>query len=259
MSKWSEKEIKYLIDNFAQTLYIEMENHLGRTHQSISKKAWQLSLKQDKDVAYSTRTYNINKDFFKEPNLINSYWAGFIAADGNIFKNQVKIQINNKDRILLERLKKDINFTGNIIEHKGRFCSSNSYTKSSSSISFSNQNIVNDLLKNFNICGNKSLILESPTNLSFDNSLAFIIGNLDGDGSILKIKNRPSFLMRFHGTYSLLDWIKEILSQIYKIDRKIVSCGNIYRLEFSGNYSKEIGITLKSIPILKLDRKWGII
>ena len=32
-------------------------------------------------------SYDYDNYFFESPDLINSYWAGFIAADGNIYKD----------------------------------------------------------------------------------------------------------------------------------------------------------------------------
>lgn len=56
------------------------------------------------------RKYNVNDDFFESPSLLNSYWAGFIAADGNLSGNYRKLNIGlaKKDKCILEQFLKDI-------------------------------------------------------------------------------------------------------------------------------------------------------
>ena len=48
-----------------------------------------------------------------------AYWLGFIFADGNIYKNQLSIEINEKDILLLEQFKKDLKLNSKIsIRHR---------------------------------------------------------------------------------------------------------------------------------------------
>ena len=42
--------------------------------------------------------YTKNEDFFSVPNLTNSYWAGFIAADGHLTSKGATLQINIQAR-----------------------------------------------------------------------------------------------------------------------------------------------------------------
>ena len=56
--------------------------------------------------------YKYDKQFFnKIDNEEKSYWAGFIAADGNIRKDflKMRIELNIKDYSHLEKFKKSIN------------------------------------------------------------------------------------------------------------------------------------------------------
>lgn len=50
--------------------------------------------------------YQKNHNFFKNKNPLNSYWAGFIAADGSISSkgNELKIALSAKDAGHLEKL-----------------------------------------------------------------------------------------------------------------------------------------------------------
>lgn len=52
-------------------------------------------------TGYKQRTYNVDDFFFNTPNELNSYYAGFIAADGHICsrnseKRTLKIGLSSK-------------------------------------------------------------------------------------------------------------------------------------------------------------------
>ena len=49
--------------------------------------------------------YNKNHDFFTVPNKLNSYWAGFIAADGCVTgKHILAIKLSEKDKEHLQKI-----------------------------------------------------------------------------------------------------------------------------------------------------------
>ena len=55
-------------------------------------------------TGYKQRTYNVDDFFFNIPNELNSYYAGFIAADGNIRSvpmNTQRIQVPIYDQAYL--------------------------------------------------------------------------------------------------------------------------------------------------------------
>ena len=69
------------------------------------------------------KLYTQNENFFSEPNDKNSYWAGFIAADGGIEKtsNRLRIGLSIKDRELLEVFAQQVEFTGPITDYTSSF------------------------------------------------------------------------------------------------------------------------------------------
>lgn len=254
MGRWTEQEIEYLNKNFKNTNFIQLQSWLGRSRQSIACKAHRLNLIQDYETSYLSRTIEYNYLFFKQSNILNSYWAGFIAADGNIYKNQLKIHINLKDKILLERFKQDIQYAGEIHYHRAR-----GKTKESASLTISGKNLVQDLYTNFNITPKKSLTLEPPIAIDEENALSYITGLLDGDGTIRIRKDKNILSIKFNGTKKILSWIKYILSNITPIKANIHTYSSVSELVLLGKTAEMIGKKLKSIPIDKLDRKWGII
>ena len=64
-------------------------------------------------TGYKQRTYNVDDFFFNIPNELNSYYAGFIAADGcicsrNRDKRTLKIGLSSKDSKWLKTFKEKI-------------------------------------------------------------------------------------------------------------------------------------------------------
>lgn len=195
----------------------------------------------------SNKKYSINDDFFSNISPLNSYWAGFIAADGNIYKNSLAIYISIKDKEHILRFMDDVKFTGKLREYtiynKFVMCG----------VSITSNKIVNDLKTYFNIVPKKSLILTPPEltdRLCISN---FIVGYIDGDGSIGHYNNNYQF--DCVGTIDMLSWIKNSLPDMPKINR----CGNVFRLRCTNKKARNNLVYLKSNAIRFLDRKWNIV
>ncbi len=161
------------------------------------------------------RKYLVNDYFFTHPNILNSYWAGFIAADGCVYHREhcqstLTIKLSSKDYDQLEYFINDINYTGNIKVFTCKNDSKNLEFKSKFSekclISIRSSKMCEDLQNNYNIIPRKSLILRAPNKLHIDYAIAFIIGYIDGDGCISHNYDFPSLSML--GTQDVLCWIK---------------------------------------------------
>ena len=141
-----------------------------------STKVWNI-LKYN-NIEIRRKHSKINETYFDNPNTEKSaYWAGFIAADGYIYKpnNYVRLEINIKDKQHLELLGNDIG--KNVTEYNKH---------NSCKLTISSKHIINTL-EQYNITQNKSLTLQFPTNINTDNIHHFIRGYFDGDGSFYKI------------------------------------------------------------------------
>lgn len=218
------------------------------------------------------RIYNVNDNFFEKPDVLNCYWAGFIAADGCIIEgkkqNQLSIGLAKKDFDHLNLFKNDIDFNGPI---------KNNYIKKiykneekffeSSQLYITSQKISDDLYKNFNITPRKSLTL-LPPNLSDTNLIdAFICGYIDGDGSVYLCKNnvrniQDSLVISMLGTYEIVSWIKERFSQILgkefgSIQKNHNSEKNTYVYSIGQSKgAREIFKHFYNLNVPKLKRKW---
>ena len=215
------------------------------------------------------RQYNVNDNFFEIPDIINSYWSGFIAADGCILQgrkqNKLSIGLSSKDKQHLQIFKDIINFTGPILETSIKRDDKIFY---SSIIHITSQKISDDLYKNFNITPKKSLTLLPPNIIDEKLIDAFICGYIDGDGSIVMYKSKTrhiqeSLSISMLGTYEMVTWIKNRFTNILGKE-----CGSIQKKDKNNDkntYSYTIGNSKNvreifkhfyQIDVPKLKRKW---
>lgn len=240
MKKWQKKEIQYLLENFGKIKAKDIAQTLGRSFNAVHKKAQSLNLIGDQGI---NRKYSIDEQYFKIPNVENSYWAGFIAADGCVTGGYLKIMLQLSDVIILERFKTAIKYDGPIyIDKKRNRCSLEIHKKS----------ITSDLHNIWSITERKSLTLKPPVqNLNDECFISFIVGIIDGDGSIYFEKNnylRISLL----GTKDILQWIKNRL----QINSSLQKIGNIYKLKYSGKYAHILISKINHPKQSFLERKW---
>lgn len=129
-------------------------------------------------VALRKRSPQIHYDIeaFKHLSQESCYWAGFIAADGNVRSDRDTIQVHLaiKDINHLLKLKKFVCLDGDV-----------EVFKTSCRLSINGNWFVKDLNDNFNITPKKSLTYCPPT-LPSHLMKHFIRGYFDGDGSITK-------------------------------------------------------------------------
>lgn len=228
----------------------------GKNTKEISKIldcSIHLILKRIKKVGFKLREYRntLNHTFFSNFTDESCYWAGFIAADGWIGKNNgLGIEIKDKEHI--EKFYKIINAKTKIYNRLR--AKSNTYC-----IRITSKQIIKDLQQNFNIIQNKSLVLLPPNILENNYLSHFIRGYIDGDGCLLKTRPIISVL----GTQEMLIWIKELLNKNcnLKLRSNIYKKKNIYQLSIGGSIQcpKIISWLYKdSTPDTRLDRKYEI-
>jgi hypothetical protein len=169
--------------------------------------------------------YKYDRDFFQEINTEEkAYFAGFIAADGNIRKDflKMRIELNIKDKEILEKFKTVLGSDLTIKEH---FRPNNH----SCYLDLNSKKICTDLSK-IGIIPNKSLILDINFDLiPQELTRHFIRGYFDGDGSIncytRQNKNYKEWELSFIGTEKFLCKIQEKMN----ITHKLYTCGNNWR------------------------------
>lgn len=215
-------------------------------------------LKRNAENKYGSK-YELNHLFFDNKSLLNCYWAGFIAADGCLWSNSnaIAIKISSKDRVILDRFKEDIEYTGNILEVS---------SQNQCRIIIHSSKLRSDLHTSFNIHPAKSMTLMPPNLTDEDLIKSFIVGYIDGDGSICKIgvgKKNCTTKLGICGTKEFLEWILSwfnIWTEPTKAKKSIQERRkgkNVYELCIYGNRAGKLISILNDVPVRKLARKWS--
>jgi len=204
--------------------------------------------------------YTHDKNFFAVPNLINSYWAGFIAADGCVDDtSHLAINLKKDDMQHLEKMMNAISYDG-VLYHKDRFFLGKKYSTSYLYISNA-QKLIHDLRINFNISPRKSRTLVPPSGLSEKNQLAYIKGYIDGDGHIRV--DGPRYRIGACGTKAVIDWIRKwfdrisLTSSLNNLASNVRQQNNVFVYEVAYGRAFRIIEFLRTIQTPHLKRKWG--
>lgn len=221
------------------------------------------------------KTHSHNTSFFSCPNLVNSYYAGFIAADGALIKtsrkdsdrHSLKIQIHEDDREILDRFVSDIGYAGGVRKTLNKI---NEYRKKPSWHCYiqihSIERMQADLKDNFAVVPNKTYRIAPPNLRDIELIKAYIVGYLDGDGCITTGDTRftSGVSVSWHScSRAILDWIRlqcaiilgrdpELMPKIYQTDRSSSLCSFMMSAYDAGR----LILILRNVPIQKLNRKW---
>lgn len=160
-----------------------------------------------------------NLEVLLKDSHLTYYWIGFILADGNLSNNKrLSISLSIKDKQHILKLAKYLKCTS-IIEGFGSFKKNGTKTKFIK-ISAQNPEVVSQLCKKFDIKGNKTEYPPKVSSLKKLNNkllLSLIIGFIDGDGCIVKGKNRNSPLLTVKNHKSWLKNLSLFKKHIYSI------------------------------------------
>ncbi len=246
----------------------------GRSSDSLRCHARQYL---DIHSCYRQHKYTYDSDFFTIPNVINSYVAGFLAADGCVQLSTkqspvLTLSLSVKDVDHLSRIKSLLGYTGPIHNHTNRPKRPDNLVKGglgmmTLQISVSEQ-YIKYLADNFGVIPRKTRRLKPPE-LSFENQLAYLIGLIDGDGYVCPIANRSNIAVGFiSSSEEAAKWIKEFVDSLGFTQlkgKKVVNIGTRYEgRAFTIRYQGAQAIALiklvqafkqaRGIPLL--DRKW---
>jgi len=210
-----------------------------------------------REVADRTIVHSHDKTFFSHYGEVSSYWAGFIAADGSIRKdNTLAVVLKYSDSNHLEQFKQDIAYTGSIKRYSQR---TNFGIVETTSLRISSAaEIIKSLSENYNVIARKTRVLVPPESLDLQNSVSFIKGLIDGDGSI-----GENGAMSFAGTYAVCEWVSGILDTICPSNRGGVKPyqmkgRDLYGISVSPKRGRALVDLMNRIaPSRGMARKWG--
>ncbi len=201
----------------------------------------------------------LNDQIFGQQSAPTTYWAGFIAADGNVYKNTLKIKLAIKDEQhlykLCDLLERDYILYDDcsILGGEKTYCSK--------TLKIESDIIVNDLKINFGIIPAKTFVLEPPT-LPYEMIKHYIRGFFDGDGSISTSKNEKVKVHFVSGSKGILVWIIEQFRQQTgdntQMNVRKRRDKNFYEIDMSANKARSFldWIYTDSTPDIRLDRKY---
>lgn len=200
---------------------------------------------QTRDASERARKFSLNEDRFRDMDEEDMYWAGFLAADGNITATAIRIELADID---INHLKKFLSFMGSdhkIYKTKGR---------KTSCVNFCSKKI-SERLNGINIVNNKTFIM-NPTE-ECARSRDFWRGAIDGDGWVYDRSGVPH--IGLCGSFDMVNGFAKWASQINGSRCVVLKRVNIFRISYERNMAIPIinalyGGSLKYF----LDRKYEI-
>lgn len=195
------------------------------------------------------KLYSCNENFFRENTEQTFYIAGFIAADGCIYKpkgnrqKSLSIEISYKDHTLLSSIQQALNSNHKLYQRKRKRFNVVSHNIT---LLITSNKLCNDLQEIFGIGQRKSLTYSLPKKL-LNHPLIhhFIRGYIDGDGSFSfsnsKRRIEKEYIsqakMSLLGSKIFLKQVRYILSNKCNTSnkQKIYKTKNIYTIYYGGN------------------------
>lgn len=259
---WTDNENIIIKENYGKICSNKIGELLNLPGWKVRQQAKRLDLinKNPNLRLQMLHKYSINEDFFNLPNTTNCYWAGFLATDGCMYRTtsqdvEIRLKLNIKDEIVLLNLKNNIEYSGPIIYPNSR---------KECSLTLTSIKICNDLSKHWNITPRKTFTLQPP-NISDENLVkSYIIGAIDGDGTICYVDNKYLCVGITSASLSYINWFKYWFDKLapHSISnrniKQISKVQNWYNYHLVGKRAIEICKILDAIKVSKLDRKWSI-
>lgn len=181
---------------------------MGRSINSVTSHC-----RQYLDVSnshYSQRKYHHIQDFFKVPNVVNSYIAGFWAADGCMTEGKegyrLRLEISADDESHLQWIKDTLGHEATLSswgEKKTKFFQmyiTNEYGK--------------QMIDNFGLMTRKTYRLTPPALGSFEFEFAYLLGLLDGDGCVHLNVNQKLMLTYCSASLVAVRWVQSMIESM---------------------------------------------
>lgn len=162
-----------------------------------------------------------------------AYMLGFIASDGCVDDKHLIIGLKSTDVEILEKFKKELQFTGNL--HTRTIYSKQTNKTYNSSCLYVSSKYMVERLNQLGIVRNKSMKLERFDFIPQEYELDFIRGYFDGDGSVgaqlPKSKRAQTETIQIRvricsGSYKILEYIRDTLMKYGFNTKTIVKRGN---------------------------------
>lgn len=202
--------------------------------------------------------YKKNEDFFKKETPDMAWVLGFLAADGNVCRNEnrIRIELSVVDKEILIKIKDLISIENPIYEREDK--RGFKYV----SLEWSCEEHKKDLAT-YGIVPNKTHILVPPTKLNKKFYIDYVRGYFDGDGTINLNKNGNKRSLRWSicgASKPMLNWIIEVLTYVcdippVKLYKNTSMDTDFYSFVYSTTSTKKIYSHLYTENSIYLKRK----
>jgi len=206
--------------------------------------------------------YSVNEEYFSILTIENCYWGGLLASDGWVESNRDRVGLQLSDTTHVDLFKSSVQYTGPI--GKRQNYKDGIKGKESKYISIVSSKWKEDLKRNFNIIPNKTYTLEPPNLNKIEYVVSYLVGLIDGDGSVINHKATGGVIIRFLGTESLLEWVRRWINLLVpskgttsaKVKRHKPECETLYRYEIAGRRSSEFFELVNPLGVPYMKIKW---
>ena len=239
VKNWSKTDEEYIIETYPKGKKSDIINKLNRSWSSIQNKAFLLDIKRGKNANVYKLISGTNESY---------YWLGFLMADGHFgSNNQIQINLAKKD---LNHLKKFATF----VEYDGELIKPN--------LSIGFKEIRQELENKYQIVSDKTHYPCSLDNIDGDSLFSFIIGFIDGDGSI----NKKGYLtIKCHNSwvFNLNKMIAFLIDGDYqggKINSEGLAIVTLTKIEVMKAMKSKICVDLfkKGLTVIEIMNKTGL-
>lgn len=262
-NKFTKEEIEILKELYEfGSKDLLLSNLPGRDYGTIKWKANVLGLKKKRAVQIES---DLSALLNNSPEAF--YWIGFLMADGcvNHYQKRIALSISKKDESHMFRFANFIKCTNICYTScESKSPSGNVYIKKMCSISAADKYIIPQIIEKFNFKPKKTY---NPPNLKYLNNnidlcISFIIGFIDGDGtisSLKKNKNLCALAIRCHTSWlnNLQYFSDKICGEIYVSSKKAYIYDNCAVIQMNTKMIKYLYNKAVTLQLPVLERKWN--
>lgn len=205
------------------------------------------------------RTRAIRHDAFRSLGVAESYIAGLLATDGTIGeRGRISIELKAVDEQLLVWLGQHL-----CVERQLTYRSMNNVQGRGvyAALRFCSQHIAADLREIFGIVPRKSLVLEAPPRLPDTLHLPYLVGLIEGDGTVSITHRRyPILGIRFSSASPpLIDWVcRTVDHQVgVRMQTTRIAGKSLQTCSVTGSAAETLGRALLAIGVGRMKRKWA--
>jgi hypothetical protein len=226
--RWAEPDDALLRNYYSDYSSEQLVKLIGRSEDSISYRAWKLSLKKSVEYVshlhkelHGKRQYSLDESAFSCIDTEEkAYFLGLIYADGCVdiidrkayTAYRLRYDINNKDIELMHGLLKCLGSEDRPIYHRE--------SKHTISIEINSKILVQDLMKQ-GVVPNKSTLGIFPRGIQGSLFNHFIRGVFDGDGCISICGKIPRAFISGHPIFCI--WVKENLTELLQVKGSVTT------------------------------------